>query len=231
MESEKIDGRSADKRHNGIKENLTWDESVQMAALWEAKHRHNDGDLESSQISQSIAFNLRPMQAAELGENYGQVITAVELYAASRDPSLRNNVGRAVGRAKGPRYRLRALKEQMGCAGPLELTCASAEARTWAQLSGKLRLLQKVRKQKTSIAIRQTAEAGKAIKAALHMINKFASDANDLRQLRISAEWSRALACLETLPGDVLEDRIEQASNTNRQLVEKAARDAKRASI
>ena len=51
---------------------LTWDDAMNMATEWKGQHRSNDGNLEASQISDSIAFKLRPQQSAELGGRSSQ---------------------------------------------------------------------------------------------------------------------------------------------------------------
>ena len=123
------------------------------------------------------------------------------------------------------------LKDQIGCAGPLELTSSSLQVRTWAQLSSKLRLLSKVRKQKCAAARRQSAEASKAVEAAMHLLGKLANDANDLVMMRRARSWSNFWSNFEDSSEDIQKEWIESATEVHRREIEKAAREAKRSFI
>ena len=100
-------------------EGFTWEEAESKAEVWQSQHRSNAECLQKSIIDVSIAFKLRPEQSEQLGADFGKVITAVEIYSASRDPKWSGEIEQAIGRAKGPRLKLRRVIDHLGCAGPL----------------------------------------------------------------------------------------------------------------
>ena len=80
-----------------------------------------------------------------LGDEFGSFITKAEIYVAAKDPHLQKNLESAVGRARGPRYKVRSTKQAMGCCGNSTQASSSKEVRCWSIISGQLQLLAKLR--------------------------------------------------------------------------------------
>ena len=95
-------------------------------------------------ILQSLAFVLEMKDALDLGANYGNIITTADVYLGSRDPRLKDNLNKVVGRAKGPRYKVISVKDHLGCKGSIDELGASREVKLWAILASKLALVDKL---------------------------------------------------------------------------------------
>ena len=61
-------------------------------------------------VRRSVAFNLDSKASMDLGVIYGKWISVAELFLAARDPKFVANQLAAMGRAKGPRYKLKSAK-------------------------------------------------------------------------------------------------------------------------
>ena len=87
--------------------------------------------IQRSAVGGSLAMALTVHDAIAIGEEFSTTITASEYYLASRDPNLRDQLSLAVGRTKGPKYKVRTAKAAMGALGPLDSASSNLLVRSW----------------------------------------------------------------------------------------------------
>ena len=207
-------------------EELTWQQAKEKAATYEATKRCNATNAMLSNLTESLGFQLSPKDSVELGDEYGRMITAAEIYVASRDPFLCDKPEIAIGRAKGPRYHTRELREELGCNGPIDGASSDHEAKAWAMISSNLKLWSKVRTQSSECAVRQTKDAKCQLNINLHIIAKAAEDSKDRNQIRKAKAWSELSCTLESLSVDEVQQRIKEATDCQAAKVRKVAYEA-----
>ena len=210
---------------------LSWKEAKSIAEEWKLNKGTNSIAASRSPIIDSVAFQLDPESALALGDAYSSTITSAEFYAASRDEAFAEDLERAVGRAKGPRYRLRALKDHIGCDGPVELSGSSQEARAWAVISGKLSLYAKLMAKDSEQAGVQAMKALWTVRGAARTIAQLANNDNELSMLRVSAQLDKFLEEIDLASHDELVRWSKKAAGLQRAKTCKVAQQAKRSFV
>ena len=149
----------------------------------------NEVNASKSLVTNSIAFILDKDRALKLGAQYGATISTAEVYLAAKDPKLDNRLHVAVGRAKGPRYKARAVKDVLRCKGPLETIGASEEVRLWAVLASKLNLLVKLLRSVSLVAHTQASELRIVVAQTVVGLGRLAHSERSLEFLKEVEEW------------------------------------------
>ena len=172
--------RQAIEDSGGVTEHLKGDDAFDEASAVSVAR---------SLVTDSFAFILSKSQALRLGARYGATITTAEVYLAAKDPSLDSRLQLAVGRAKGPRYKTRAVKDVLGCKGPLETAGASHELRLWAVVASKLNLLVKLQRHEGPLALTQASDIRLIVAQSIVEIGRMAQSDGGLELLQEAEEW------------------------------------------
>ena len=204
-------------------EELTWEKARGKAEAWSTGPNSNDKLAGKNPIVGSTGFGLNAKEAMKLGKTYGSLITTAEFYLASRDPLLKDKPGLAIGRAKGPRFRWRKLKEELGCAGSIDHKSACKETRAWALLAGKVKLWTKLRPQVAEQAKVQSEAIFQLVKVTVHNLAKWADDSKDRVKVARAQQWQSYVANWADLSDRQVEIMCQSATDLHASHAKNAA--------
>ena len=193
----------------------------------------NAKDIGKSVACKSIAFLLEPTVGVKLGDQFGKLITTAELYTASRDPRFADDLGRAVGRARGPKMKMKSIKKAIGCAGPLERSAASTKVWVWALLSSRLSFFSKLRLKDKSIpeVEQQLKETWQDLKAAAASLDAQASASGEAMEITSAETWKRRIHALHACSEDAIKAWIDEAKEVHTTKVCEDARENKQSFV
>ena len=182
-----------------------------------------------SEMLESLAFVLERQDAIDLGADYCGMITTAEVYLGSRDPRLKDDLGKAVGRAKGPRYKVISVKDHLGCKGSIEELGASREVKLWAIIAAKMAMVDKLIHGGSPTPARRTqAESIKnAIASAVHELAGVAHQSKDRQKIARSDKWKRFLDTWSSLTRQVFKIFMEEAAEVLRLEMTLATRESR----
>ena len=171
--------------------------------------------IQRSAVGGSVAMALTVHDAIEIGEKFSTTITASEYYLASRDPNLRDQLSLAVGRAKGPKYKVRTAKAAMGALGPLDSVSSSLLVRSWGGIAGKMALLAKLKGKQNNQARKQMATIVQKLKKLTWDVSKLAGDSNNLQEVREAKQWMQFANNLENADHEAIQCWLDKARSVH----------------